>query len=237
MIAGTANRRGPMELSRKDRDDNVSRYSERFQEHGYAPETLGWNKGRQPVRFDVLTEFGDLSGKTILDIGCGFGDLNKTLRAKWGESYTYIGVELVENLVKEARERYPEPNVRFIHGEFLDDAIQVEADVAIASGVFNYRFEDTDNYAFAEATMQKAFALCKDGLAFDFLSDRVDYELPHTFHSNPGRILDMAASLSRNMVLRNDYIPFEFALYLYKDDAFVPEKAVFEKYDRNRSHG
>jgi SAM-dependent methyltransferase len=225
-----------MELSRKDWDDNVSRYSQRFQEHGYAPETLGWNKGRQPVRFDVLTGFGDLSGKTIVDIGCGFGGLNRTLRAKWGEDCTYTGVELVEDLVKEAQQRYPEPNVRFIHGEFLDDEIHLEADVAIASGVFNYRFEDTDNYAFIEATMQKAFALCKDGLAFYFLSDRVDYELPHTFHSNPGRILDMASGLSRNLVLRNDYIPFEFSLYLYKDDTFVPEQAVFEKYERESRH-
>ena len=226
-----------MELSKKDRDNNVNRYVERFREHGYAPETLGWNKGRQPVRFDILTEFGELAGKRILDIGCGFGDLNKTLRAKFGDDYTYIGVELVEELVDEARKRYPQSNVRFVHGEFLDDAIQVEADVAMASGVFNYRFDDTDNYAFIEATMQKAFALSKDGLAFDFLSDRVEYELPHTFHSNPGRILDMAAVHSRNMVLRNDYIPFEFALYLYKDDAFVPEKAVFEKYERDNSHG
>ena len=49
-----------MELSKIDRDNNISRYSERFGAHGYAPETLGWNKGRQPVRFDVLTEFGDI---------------------------------------------------------------------------------------------------------------------------------------------------------------------------------
>ena len=80
--------------------------------------------------------------------------------------------------------------------------------------------------------MDKALSICRDGLAFDFLSDKVGYQNSQTFHSGPERILGMAYKHSRNVVLRNDYMPFEFAVFINKDSSFKTEDTIFNHYKR-----
>jgi SAM-dependent methyltransferase len=224
-----------MKLPEGDRRNAVDRYTERYQEHGYSPLTLGWNKGRQPIRFDVLTSQYDFSGKAVLDIGCGFGDLLHTLGDKFEPVAAYTGVDLVEPLVEEARQRWPAHS--FLTGDFLEIEFDHHFDFAVASGVFNHLLDGIDNEAFIEASMQRAFAVCRDGFAFDFLSDKVDYRLDHTYHASPERVLSMAYSLSRNVVLRNDYFPFEFSVFVFNDDGFDPDTAVFDRYLRISAQG
>lgn len=217
-----------MKLPEQDRRNTVERYTRRFEEHGYSPLTLGWNKGRQPIRFDALTSEYDFSGKAVLDIGCGFGDLLHTLESKFEPVKAYCGVDLVEALVAEARQHWPAHH--FVTGDFLELEFDQEFDYAVASGVFNHRLKDIDNAAFIELAMARAFALCRDGFAFDFLSDKVDYSLEHTYHASPEQVLSMAYALSRNVVLKNNYMPFEFSVFVFKDDGFDPEQAVFRRY-------
>ncbi len=217
-------------LSERDIKDTIFRYSERHDKYGYSPKSLGWDKGKQDIRFDVLTSNIDCKGKLFLDIGCGFGDLNKTLFVKSGGVYKYVGVDIVPDLLQEARARYGNESIKFIEGDFLAENMDVKPDFAIASGVFNFKLKDVDNYSFIEAMMRKAFDLCGEGFAFDFLSDKVDFRLTHTFHSSPERIISMAYRLSRNVVLRNDYMPFEFSVFVFKDDSFLSEDTVFQRY-------
>jgi len=97
----------------------------------------------------------------------------------------------------------------------------------LASGIFNHKFPSQGNDLFLGGVLKKAWSLCKVGFAFDFLSDKVDYRYDHTYHNNPERILGLGYGLSRNVVLRNDYMPFEFCLYVGKDDSFDRADAVF----------
>jgi 2-polyprenyl-3-methyl-5-hydroxy-6-metoxy-1,4-benzoquinol methylase len=53
----------------------IARYNERFKKYGYAPETLGWDKHRHNLRHHILRSLWDVSNKSVLDFGCGFGDL------------------------------------------------------------------------------------------------------------------------------------------------------------------
>jgi hypothetical protein len=73
--------------------------------------------------------------------------------------------------------------------DFLEADLEERFDIGIASGTFNFRLEHGDNYEFVRAAMEKALMLCSEGIAFDFLSDKVDYEYPHTFHYSPEKIL------------------------------------------------
>jgi SAM-dependent methyltransferase len=219
-----------MKLPELDRDNTVKRYTERYQKHGYSPETLGWKKGRQHIRFDILTSQYDFRNKKVFDIGCGFGDLNLTLERKFGKSYQYVGVDLVEDLVAEARKQYPMGHASFLCGDFLDLDLGKDFDYAIASGVFNHQLDSVENYTLIEASIARSLEICRDGLAFDFLSDKVDYRLDHTFHSSPEKILEIAYKYSRNVILRNDYMPFEFSLFIFKDDSFSVEDAVFNRF-------
>lgn len=204
-------------------------YSERYKEYGYDPKTLGWWKGKQELRFSILTSQIDLEGMSILDIGCGFGDLNYFLKDRL-KTYQYHGVDFVEELISEARKKHPEAGIRFSCEDFLAAAPK-QYDFILGSGIFNYKLDHEDNYKYINRTLRKAIDECTIGVAFDFLSDRVDFQkYEFTFHSNPPRVLEMGYSLTRNVVLRNDYAPFEFTLFLFKDDSFTTDNTVFNRY-------
>lgn len=219
-----------MKLSQKDKEEVQRRYSERLKKFGYSPRTLGWDKGKQKIRFDILTSQLDLSDKSILDIGCGFGDLNLILAQKY-KNYQYTGIDIVWELIEKGREIFNQKHITFRGGDFLAEKFQTNFDYAIASGIFNFKLKDNANYQYIENVIQKALNLCSVGFAFDFLSDKVDYQYEHTFHSSPEKILQIAYKYSRNLILRNDYMPFEFSLFVFKDDSFKKETTLFKRYE------
>jgi len=218
-----------MRLSDRDIDQVQERYSNRYKEYGYSPKTLGWDKGKQDIRFDILTSFYNCTNKSILDIGCGFGDLNQILHEKFG-SYLYNGIDLVNELIQEAKQRYSSDNISFQTGDFLQISSQMNYDYIIGSGLFNFKLCDMDNYEYIQSILEKSMDCCHDGVAFDFLSDKVDFQYDNTFHSSPERILSIAYRFSRNIILRNDYMPFEFSLFIFKDDSFAKEDTLFNRY-------
>lgn len=213
-------------LSQKDVKALCARYEHRYRMYGYDPRTLDWDKGKQIMRFSILTSQYDFRGKEVLDIGCGFGDLNKVLLAITGGEYRYLGIDVAKSLLSEAQSRYGNDKVHFCCGDFLSLDVP-ESDYAIASGIFNLKLQEGDNYIFIEQVMRKAFRKCRVGFAFDFLSDKVDYSKENTFHASPERVLAVAYSLSRNVILLNNYMPFEFSLFVFKDDSFDPKSTIF----------
>ena len=218
-----------MSFTRNDVESVINRYTKRYNEFGYSPKSLGWDKGKQDVRFDILSSQYNFENKHVLDIGCGFGDFNNTLIKKTN-NYKYTGIELVEALYLEAQNHYKNDNVNFVNENILEFSPEINSfDYAVSSGVFNHKICNNDNYKFIEDVIIKAMSLCKDGLAFDFLSDKVDFELDHTFHSSPERILSIAYKYSRNIVLRNDYMPFEFSIFIFKDDSYNKNNTLFNR--------
>ena len=201
-------------------------YTQKFNEFGVSLKTLGWDKGKQDIRFDILTSQYACDDKSILDIGCGFGDLIGTLKRK-ASNFSYTGIDIMDVFIAEAQKMHTE--YAFIAGDFMDYKFDEIFDYCIASGIFTLKLKQ-DNYEFISSAMQKAWNICRDGFAFDFLSDKVDYQLDHTFHSSPSKILDFAYSFSRNVILRNDYMPFEFSLFVFKDDSFMREDTLFTRY-------
>lgn len=216
-------------LSKKDIKEMRDHYESRFKLYGYHPRTLDWDKGKQLLRFNVLTSQYDFRGKEVLDIGCGFGDLNRVLAVLTADDYRYLGVDITPSFLSEAQSRFGNDRVRFCCGDFLSLDIP-PADYAIASGIFYLKLQDGDNYFYIEQVMRKAFSLCRAGFAFDFLSDKVDYTKENTFHASPERILALAYSLSRNVMLLNNYMPFEFSVFVFKDDSFDPKCTIFNRW-------
>ncbi|MBU1340782.1 MAG: class I SAM-dependent methyltransferase [Proteobacteria bacterium] len=216
-------------LSKKDAKIICDRYENLYQGYGYSPRTLDWDKGKQDMRFSILTSQFNFQNTEVLDIGCGFGDLNRILSARTDNQYKYHGVDIVPSFISEARRQYNSDKVNFYCGDFLAMDLP-EVDYAIASGIFNFKLKDSDNYNFIEQTMKKAFSLSRVGFAFDFLSDKVDYGKEMTFHSSPEKILAFAYGLSRNVSLLNNYMPFEFSVFVFKDDSFDPKYTIFNRW-------
>jgi 2-polyprenyl-3-methyl-5-hydroxy-6-metoxy-1,4-benzoquinol methylase len=215
-------------LNHREKENTISRYNSRLKEYGYSEKTLGWSRNKSNIRFDALiTQWkSDLNGSKIADFGCGFGDFYGHLKDSAAiENFKYTGIDINEDLIETGRKQYPTAN--FWVGDILENDIDKTFDFIFSSGVFNHKFMGGNEYNFIEECLNKLFKLCEKGLAVDFLSDKVDYTLDHTFHASPQKILEMCYNLTNNVVLRNDFMPFEFTVYLRKDKAIEAERLVY----------
>ena len=84
------------------------------------------------------------------------------------------------------------------------------------------------------ALLSTAFSLAREGVAANFVTDRVDFTDGLIFNATPGRILDIGLGLTKRVVWRQDYMPFEYTIFLDAAQGFDPEVAVF---DSGPTHG
>ena len=75
-----------------------------------------------------------------------------------------------------------------------------------------------DNENFMKNMMKKMHYICKKGVATDFMSDYVDFKDENLYYTHPEDIFKFCKDLSKRVVLRHDYLPFEFCIYVYKND-------------------
>src|SRR2546428_11299742 len=126
-------------MREQDIADTQERYRKRWRQHGYHVKTLGWNKGCQNVRFQAaLEQVRPEECASILDVGCGFGDLLTYLRERdWPGIYT--GIDIVPELIAEAQRRHgSDEKARFLNVELTSVAPQ-PADMGGSRGGFNHR--------------------------------------------------------------------------------------------------
>ncbi len=199
------------------------RYDERLRIYGYNPKSLGWLTGKQGIRFHILTSIGKLNNSSVLDIGCGFGDLYGFLNYMKYKC-NYLGLELNPNLIEYGRKRYP--NADFKKFNIETDKISGKFDWIIISGLFN--FKRRKNYEFIESSLKKAFRSCREGIGVDFLSSYVDFKNKDAYYVSPEKILKICKKLSKRVVLRHDYLPFEFCVYIYKNQTITKDNSFKE---------
>lgn len=204
-----------------DRQAYIDRYGSRLAETGYSPKTLGWGRwGRQEVRFLVLSELALLSKNgSVLDVGCGFADLYEYLVGS-GWSGRYVGIDINPELLTVARQRHPDLELtRQDIGEFDSSTA---FDFVIASGVFNAKLTADDNKRHIERSVRRMFEISIRATCVDFLSTRVDYQHPSAWHTDPQWAIALASELSGRFSIRHDYMPYEFALFVFKDRRISP---------------
>jgi len=204
----------------------VKTYSDRLGKYGDSPRTLGWDKDRVRLRLEVLCSRWDLRGASVLDFGCGFGDLWGLLTVKAVAGVRYIGVDINPALLEVARRRYPRGEFRTLN--LLEKSLGERVDYVFASGVFNDRIGD--NRAFTARSFEVFNELARRGFAANFLSGMAQVQYPHAHYTEPAEALNLCYRYSKNVVLRNDYMPFEFAVFVDTSARFDPDLAVYEDY-------
>src|SRR5262245_23494284 len=107
-------------MSPEEKAETIERYSRRLRRFGATPAALGWTKPKQRLRYRILLDYW-LSTMTtqpikLLDFGCGFGDL-LGYACEHGVALDYVGVDINEDLIAVARQRYPQG--RFICRDLL----------------------------------------------------------------------------------------------------------------------
>jgi len=202
-------------MNKEDKTEIISRYNERLDKFGPAIEALAvGSEERRNIRYKVLTGIGDLRGKRILDLGCGFGDLWGYLKNA-GVECDYTGFDINARLIEIAKEKYPKANFRLI--DILEEPFET-FDYIISSNAFNNKLRYEDNYTFIEKILRVACEHATKGVAVDFLTLYVDFRRDYGFYYEPERVFSIAKKNARRVCLRHDYPLFEFCIYLYKND-------------------
>jgi SAM-dependent methyltransferase len=220
----------------EDRLDYVERYEKRLREYGYSPAALGWGvHGRQEVRFSVLADFAlRMPDSSVLDVGCGFCDLYDFL-GKHGWRGRYTGIDIVPGLLAVARQRHPEIDAQEL--DITDESGSLDQyDFVISSGTFNAALPSGTNENHVLQALQRMHQHCRYCTCIDFLSSYVDFQKPGAYHTDPGWALAAAKRLSRRILLRHDYMPYEFSLFVFNDD-MISERNVFQRFEERMPEG
>jgi len=192
-----------------------------FNKYGTSPKSLGILKG-QSVRFHVISQVGKLNNTSILDVGCGFGDFCGFLKYKKIRT-KYHGVDINRNFIHIARARYP--NGTFEVRDIEEKPFSKKFDWVIGIGITTL-----SNSNHIKGLMKEMFRMCTEGVAIDFLSNYVDYKEKELFYMSPEEMFRSAKTLTRRVVLRHDYKPYEFCLYMYKNDKKNKKNYFLEHY-------
>jgi len=180
--------------------------------HGNTgPAALGWtDRESQLVRFRVLSEMAGLDHCSLLDAGCGHGDLLGYLLTRYPD-INYTGIEQLPEFLAEAGKRYGLlPEAIFLEGDFCRDALPA-VDYVLLSGALNYHQEDPD---FIYNAISKLYAASRKGFGFNLLRRVIPNGLLAAYQ--PDNVCAYCETLGADVRLRLDYSDEDFTIYLYR---------------------
>jgi len=191
-----------------------SHYEPRMLPERPSHEVLDWaSAASQQARFEVLYREVPLGGRSLLDVGCGLGDLAGFLRKRCLE-VDYTGVDLLARMVESCRQRFPDG--RFLQADiFNDDQFPPGSfDVVFTSGIFN--LDLGNNLAFLPVAVRRLLDLSRQYTVFNLLHARAPNKLPGYFFYDPAAVLAFLAGEPCEIRLVDDYLPNDFTVICRK---------------------
>jgi ubiquinone/menaquinone biosynthesis C-methylase UbiE len=161
----------------------------------------GWSsKLSQEARFSALMRILRYNGGSIVDFGCGTGDLYAFIVHNYGQ-VQYTGIDSNERMLKIARHSH---NAEFILCGF-DEIDFKPADFVVASGIF--QFQDASNPNYYEQIVKKLFSKSRVALAANFLSDKrqESEKISNELYLRPDQVLQLADSFSPMWAIDHSY--------------------------------
>lgn len=196
-------------------------YSGMIEKYGDSPCGVNWNSLQgQTKRFEQLCKVIHPTSKefSINDLGCGYGALLDHLN-KNKYSFSYVGIDISENMIKKATQRYIKSNhARFIRSSEPDQF----SDYGIASGIFNVRLKKTDHEwtSYFNTSLDILNQTSRLGFSFNCLSSfsDKDKQLDHLYYADPCTFFNLCKQqYSQNVSLLHDYGLYEFTIIVRKD--------------------
>ena len=193
----------------------ASHYAAKLAAHGATPNGVDWNgAASHELRHRQFLRLLEGSPEaSVLDLGCGYGDFCRFLRAS-GHRGPFIGYDIVPGMIAEARN---------LHGEAADRQWRVGSepgetvDFAIASGIFNVKGDVSHECwaPYVDATIDLLARVGRRGFAFNLLSLASDRERRRSdlYYADAGAMLTYCLErFGRHVALLHDYGLYEFTL-------------------------
>lgn len=191
------------------RINNKIFYENAIKRYGCTARGLNWNsKQSQQTRFEVIHEVLEthLPFCSIVDAGCGFGDLYLFLQQKGSLPRKYMGYDMLDEAIFVAKKRTKQ---QCVHKDILNDELDL-ADFYVASGSMNIlnRFE---TFLF----IRRCYEASKKGFVFNLLrgeenEGNFNYFLPEEIETH---VRDFAYAIE----IHEGYMEGDFTVFLKKE--------------------
>ena len=156
---------------------------------------------------------------SILDIGCGTGNLIKYLKEtiQFNEK-NYTGIDFSQEMVNYCKIKYPQSS--FLKGDLLESDRKSEYylelydkyDYVVCLSAFQQKPKYIDQQIYIYENIKLFFSLLKKGgrVVFDIFSDKfVDYIDDNLIYLNPEQVLSFCFKLSYSIKLDSSISPYE----------------------------
>ena len=177
---------------------------------------LGWESEKaQYLRFDMLTDNIPLEGRSLLDIGCGMGNLLEYIEGK-NINVKYTGVDILDSMIEHAR-------CKELKGDFqCADVFEGSPfpgnsfDVVYTSGIFNLNLGN--NSDFLENALEKMLKLAREAVVFNLLHKDSPGREDKYFYYDPEEVKELLkkfAEIDRVAIIQK-YLNNDFTVICYK---------------------
>jgi len=193
-------------------EDITEDYEKSLHEYGESPKSLlWWDYRSMAIRFRELVKDVPLDGKSVLDAGCGMGDLLPYLYAK-STSFRYLGVDKNPGFIEIAKKRYEGHSFKV--GDPFKDRVG-DFDVVISSGVMNGNHKDW--LVKRKRMIEALFDQTKQVLSFNMAGGL--RPIPNDSliaYADAQEIFDFCKTLTPRLTLHTDYLHKDFTIVMFK---------------------
>lgn len=171
------------------------------------------------LRYRKLSNiFASRQAFSVHDLGAGIGELYDYLLEQFPDrEIDYSGSDLLDEYVDVATARHP--GVPFFTGNILEDPPEDGYDFVVMSGIFHQpagiEHDAWEDHVYF--TLAGSYSLARQGLAFNIMSDQVDFRHPDLYYAPIDKLLRwIMRRLSRHVVVDLASPLFEATILVYR---------------------
>ncbi len=204
----------------------AAHYRDCLKKYGDKARGMDWPRHKDNLlRFAVMTDLfaQDMRGRRVkvLDFGCGTSHFYQYLQARGLSSKVeYTGIDIGAESIEISKRKFPRNRYLCLDVLATNRSIGVY-DYIVINGLFTQKrtMSEREMRAFLTRILTRLQPCYRKGLAFNTMSDQVDFKRPGSFHFG----LTQAAALftknfTRHFVVRHDYGLYENTFYLFKKE-------------------
>ena len=174
---------------------------------------LGWRgEGSQTRRFEVIAGAADFTGASVLDLGCGYGDLCGFLNERFAD-FAYIGLDQMPEFVGRAREMYGGRAKTWFHECDFSTVALPCVDYVVASGALNYR---CDAPGYHEEVIRRMYAAAGRALVFNVLDADMFPDHPLLIGHDVEAVVAVCRELSQQTRVVRGYADDDATICVYR---------------------
>ena len=190
-------------------------YQKSFEKHGPTFRALQWNsKSAAEIRYQNIVADIEFDNKSVLDIGCGFGDIIPFIETK-SSKFEYTGIDIVPEFIKESRKRYPKHSFQL--GDWME--LIEKHDIILCSGVLNNKVKGSQ-YSYRKKAISLMYKNANETLGFNMAGgfpqpeNKDKYKV---YYVNSLIILEYCLSFTRRVILRHHYRNNDFTILMFRE--------------------